>query len=301
MEAPKIIKSVKEMLADMNLEKHQKHPHFHILNVADHLDEISNYSNIISEEVFEVNYGALYDIEMSVDKRKYEAKEGHLSFLSPGQSFYMDIQNSESLDIKGYAYLILFSVEFLDFFGPSNYSLIKKFPFFNKHYSPVYYTKGDLEELFLKYFKIIYDEFQNMDENNFEIIRSYLIILLYEINRNLNRENLENRKSSRAEEITFLFENLVKNTKNKRQKIAFYADKLNISSVYLSDCIKKITGHPPKKVITEYLIMEAKAQLEKTNDTIEKVAFDLGFNESSNFVLFFKKNVGVSPSKYRKK
>lgn len=298
MNSKRKIKTVKEMLEDMNLAKYQKHSHFHILNVANHIDEISLYSDIVSEGVFEINYGANFDFMISIGNQSYETKESYLSFLAPGQNFHIDATKKE-LNKEGFVFVVLFSVDFLYFFGPSNFSLIKKFPFFNRHYSPVYYVNHEFERLMHKYYSIMYAEFQKMDDNNIEIIRSYLIILLYEINRRIGDNGLKSAKTNRAEEITFLFENLIKSSQNKRKKISYYANELNISTVYLSECIRKVTGQSPKKIIFEYLILDAKTQLEKTNDTIEKIALDLGFDESSNFVLFFKKHTGVTPNKYR--
>ncbi len=301
MKYPFLVENVKDMLKDMNLEKYQKHHNFHILKVEDHIGEINNYSNIISKHIFEISYGANYDLEMSVDNTNYNTKEGHLTFLAPGQSFYMDIPEGDpsTKKGKGIAYLVFFTSDFLPL-GPTDYSIIQKFPYFNRHSSPIYFIKGKVERLCIEYLKKIYQEFQKLDENNIEIIRSYLIILLYEIKRLLEEKIIQNTKVSRAEEITFLFENLLKITSKKRQKIHFYANKLNVSSVYLAECVRKTTGNSPKKIITEYVIMEAKSLLINSTNSIEQIGETLGFDEVSNFTNYFKKNTGLTPNGFKK-
>lgn len=298
MEVPKTISTVKEMLEDMNLQQYQKLPDFHILKVEDHLEEVSQYANLIADNVFEIGYGIDYDIDLKIDNVHFNGQKGHLTFLSPGQHFYMDIQEGK-LNKEGTTYLIYFSVSFLPI-AATNYSIIQKFPCFNKHYAPVYYIEDEVEKKYLDLFEKMYTEFQNLDENSVEIIRSYLIIMLFELKRLPYENAILSRKISRPEELCYQFENLIKTTTKKRQKLDYYANKLNVSTIYLSECIKKTTGHTPKKVITDYAIMEAKDLLINTNKTVEQIASLIGFEDASNFTNFFKKNTSSTPIKFRK-
>ena len=123
---------------------------------------------------------------------------------------------------------------------------------------------------------------------------------MFEIKRLYETERFQNTKTTRAEEVTFLFENILKTTTKKHQKINFYADQLNVSAVYLAECVKKTTGSTPKKIITEYIIMEAKSLLINSTKTIEQIGESLGFDEVSNFINFFKKNAGYTPNQFKK-
>lgn len=300
MHTPEEIYTVKDMLKSMNLEALQKHPSFHILKVEDHIDDIARKSDMISKNIFEFTYGVNYNIEITVDEVNFLAKEGHLTFLSPGQSFYMDIpEDFVYEEEKSLAYLIFFTTDFLTL-GPTNYSIIKKFPYFNRHITPVYYINGEVEKTYLGYIEKLYDEFQNLNEDNIEVIRAYLTILLFETKKLALSNDLKSSTHSRAEEITYQFESLLKKTTCKKQTLSYYSSQLHISNVYLSECVKKATGSSAKQLITQYMIFEAKHLLSISKNKLDDIASTLGFNDTSNFIIFFKKHTALTPNQFRK-
>ena len=146
----------------------------------------------------------------------------------------------------------------------------------------------------------IYGYFKNLDKDNLEIIRSYLTIMLFEAKRMFIDGEVKSVANSRFEEITYQFETLIMQTKSKKQKLEYYAGKLNFSPIYLAECVKKATGKTAKQIITEYLILESKSLLNQSTRTINDIAFQLGYNDTSNYIAFFKKNTGNTPSQYRK-
>ena len=146
----------------------------------------------------------------------------------------------------------------------------------------------------------IYGYFKDLDKDNLEIIRSYLTIMLFEAKQMFIDGEVKSVANSRFEEIAYQFEALIMKTESKRQKLEYYAHKLNFSSIYLAECVKKATGKTAKQIITEYLILESKSLLYQSTKTIDEISSRLGYNDTSNFVTFFKKNVGSTPSQYRK-
>ena len=78
-----------------------------------------------------------------------------------------------------------------------------------------------------------------------------------------------------------------------------YADTLNMSAKYMSTLIKNASGKSALRWIEEYVILEAKAQLASTVNTVQQIAFDLNFPSQSLFGRYFKLHVGMSPSAYR--
>ncbi len=297
MSNPAFVKNVREMLEDLELEHLQKHPSFHVLKIEDHENEISKYSNFTSTGIFELSYSANYELEKSIDNQSFQVKDRNIAFLAPGQSFYINIDENYTPK-NGLAYLLFFTADFLRL-GPTDYSVIKRFPYFNKHYSPVYYIDEQKEAIYLAIMEKIYQEFQCLCEENIEIIRSYLVILLFELKRDVLENVHYENTVSRAEEITYRFENLLKNSKEKRQKVGFYAEQLNVSTVYLADCVRKVTKSTPKKIISDYVLMEANSLLQNSVLTVQQVALTLGFEDAANFINFYKKNTGVTPSAYR--
>lgn len=85
----------------------------------------------------------------------------------------------------------------------------------------------------------------------------------------------------------------------KERRIDFYADKLQLSSKYLSQVIKNYSGKSAADWIDEYVVLEAKALLKSTNMTIQQISDELNFPSQSFFGKFFKRISGVSPKTYR--
>ncbi|MBM9502363.1 helix-turn-helix transcriptional regulator [Leptospira sp. 201903071] len=80
------------------------------------------------------------------------------------------------------------------------------------------------------------------------------------------------------------------------------AKKLNIKSHQLSELLNNNLNKSFFTYINQFRIQEAKARLlsEKESSVI-KIAFDSGFNSLSVFNTVFKKEVGMTPSQFRKK
>ena len=88
---------------------------------------------------------------------------------------------------------------------------------------------------------------------------------------------------------------------NKSHDVAFYADKLCVSTRYLSQVTNDIIGVSPKQLIADYVLKEAKILLESTNYSIQEISNRLGFSSQSVFSSFFLKNEKCTPSDYRLK
>ena len=63
---------------------------------------------------------------------------------------------------------------------------------------------------------------------------------------------------------------------------------------------KKETGKTPQEHIQAKIIDLAKESLAGTDNTINEIAYQLGFQYSQHFNRYFKRNVGKTPSQFRK-
>ena len=77
------------------------------------------------------------------------------------------------------------------------------------------------------------------------------------------------------------------------------ANRLNISSRYLTDLLKIETGKTAIELIHIALIAEAKDRLRKKDKSISEIAYDLGFENMSYFSRLFKKQTGMLPTSYK--
>jgi len=292
------IENIKELLQHMHLDVYQKHEDFHILKFEKHLHQIPKKLSFTSKGFFEITFSKSKRTHIDIDRKKIELDKEHLLFLSPGQT--MNVDSTEETEVDD-TFIIFFTSKFLDF-SPSEYHIIKRFPFFNMTIFSVYYTRKEVSEMYLDYMERIYNEFQNINADSIEIIKSLLTMVLFETKRKLNEHlNIIPLNNSRKAEITYKFENLIKHSEQKNQKISFYAKQLHISPVYLSECIKATTGKTAKSILTDYILLEAKTYLKNTTKTIDTIAFELGFNDTSNFINYYKKNTSLTPNQERKK
>ncbi len=106
--------------------------------------------------------------------------------------------------------------------------------------------------------------------------------------------------SQSAEDLVFRFEDLLLQQKGKSQ-LGDYLDVLKISQKTLYRACIKVRGVSPKVILDKFLIFRAKRKLILEQETVESLAIDLGFSESTNFVKFFKRVTGETPDDFRQK
>ncbi len=118
------------------------------------------------------------------------------------------------------------------------------------------------------------------------------------INVELTREsNLQGRSS----ELYNQFISQVNNFCRTYSDVHFYADQLNVSSRYLAQVTRRISGKTPKAIIDEYIVKEIERELSTTTHTVQEIANTFGFSSQAHLTKFFKKMRGLTPSEYRKK
>lgn len=81
--------------------------------------------------------------------------------------------------------------------------------------------------------------------------------------------------------------------------LAYYSEKLCVSTKYLSSLISKETGRNANQWISEATISIAKKLLADRNLSIENVAAALHFKSSSDFCKYFKRYTGLTALQYR--
>lgn len=118
------------------------------------------------------------------------------------------------------------------------------------------------------------------------------------INVELTREsNLQGRSS----ELYNQFISQVVNFSRTYSDVHFYADQLNVSSRYLAQVTRRISGKTPKAIIDEYIVKEIERELSTTTHTVQEIANTFGFSSQAHLTKFFKKMKGVTPSAFRQK
>lgn len=114
------------------------------------------------------------------------------------------------------------------------------------------------------------------------------------------REHYSIPTLSRKEELFTDFQALLRKHCKKQHDVKFYANKLCITTQYLSSILKEQSGKSASQWIQDALMIEAKGMLKSPRTNVQQVADELNFPDQSTFGKFFKKHAGVSPMAFRK-
>ncbi len=148
------------------------------------------------------------------------------------------------------------------------------------------------------------DEYnRNIDEHSQNIIVSQLDVLLNYSERFYTRQ-FRTRNSVELDILTRFQSILHKHFDEGNDKLIAandMASQLNMSTHYLSDLLRNLTGLNTRQHIHVYLIERAKSLLLTTDLSINEIAFSLGFNYPQYFSRLFKSKTGQTPIEFRNK
>lgn len=106
-------------------------------------------------------------------------------------------------------------------------------------------------------------------------------------------------KSYRVRELFNRFMMLLEEDYKISRDVNYYAEQMNISSKYLTNIVNQVTGHAPKTIIDQYVILQLKMHLKRTTQSIKEMAWEFHFADVSFFCRYFKKHTGLTPQQIR--
>ena len=119
------------------------------------------------------------------------------------------------------------------------------------------------------------------------------------INELIDSTSNELHDMKHKENIFKIFIHLASNNFKRERQINFYADRMNITSTYLSRIVREVSGNTVCGYLQSFLYSEACKMLKMTDKTIGEISTDLKFNDQSAFTKFFKQKSGISPKAFR--
>lgn len=102
-------------------------------------------------------------------------------------------------------------------------------------------------------------------------------------------------------DYVLLFKNMLESNYRIQKKVSFYAQQLNITEKRLNQATTKILGKTSKQLIDDRILLEAKRIIAHSTDSVKEIAYYLGFEEPTNFIKYFKKHSGLTPTDFREK
>jgi AraC family transcriptional activator of pobA len=224
-----------------------------------------------------------------IDFTPFKVADNTAFFLRPGQVHQLEL-NAGS---KGF--LVEFNSEFYHPKEKSSRLRLRKVS--TKNYCKLEVNRFNKLQVLLN---SMLEEFNAREEGFEYIIKSSLDIFFIEFMRESSnpKESTLPANSYSQERFEEFLELLEKHIATNKQ-VANYTDMMNLSPYQLNEITKSSIGKTASEMINEHILLETKRYLLATPNQIKDIADQLGFEDPSYFIRFFKKHTGQSPQEFR--
>lgn len=156
-------------------------------------------------------------------------------------------------------------------------------------------------EIWFRMMEYTYGDRENIYRNT--IIRNRLQNILLEcydkFRRFVTRRKAVAPETSRQTELFHRFVELIHEHCTRQREVAFYADRLCISSRYLSTIVRNVARSSVKEFIDRSVVLEIKMLLQTSDLSVQEIAYRLHFPDQSYLGRYFKHHTGQSPTEFR--
>ena len=227
----------------------------------------------------------------------YDFDEGGLVFTSPSQLLAID-DDSEYLGST-----LLIHPDFL-----RNYPLgknINQFGFFSYSVNEALHLSEKEKSVITNIFRNIEEELQlPIDDFSQDLIVSQIELILNYSNRFykrqfITRKAVNNDLLAKLETLLADYFGDEKALMKGLPTVQYLAEQLNVSSHYLSDMLRSLTGQNAQQHIHNKLIEKAKEMLSISHLSVAEIAYQLGFEHPQSFNKLFKSKTNLAPSEFR--
>ncbi len=269
---------------------------FEIYSLKDHL--IQNTPNTLKPHMhtfyqiiwFITGFGKHY-----VDFNTYEIEDNSLFFISKGQIHQFDKNLQEG-------YVIHFNESFLDIYENFTDVFLKHNIFHSFEKEPLFKIDASATKELHNIVNRMQKEMATPNEfAHSDYLKILLQLFLIEIQRFGVRKDCCKLTMNNPSHILFVnFRKLLEENFHEIHTVVRYSEILSVSAKTLTNCTKEIAHQTPLEIINERLILEARRLLSYSERNVNEIGFELGFEDPSYFVKFFKRHMKISPSEFRK-
>lgn len=291
------LNSITQMHEAYGLEK-PKNPLISIVDMKDYVMK-DEWLNIKYTNSF--YYISLKDSSCGLEygRNTYDFEEGVMSFMAPDQVY--SVTSVPKRKIEGW--MLFFHPELIRNTPLAN--IMNNYGFFSYGVHEALHLSEQEQKTITDCVKMIDEEIQErIDRHSNKVIVSSLELLLNLCTRFYERQF--NTRASENKDVLSIVENSLKEfyggenfKRTGLPSVGYLAEKVNLSSGYLSDLLRNETGKSAKEHINLFLIEKAKNILLNSKSTVSEIAYDLGFEYPQHFSKMFKKKTGMSPGAYR--
>ena len=117
-------------------------------------------------------------------------------------------------------------------------------------------------------------------------------------------KKLHNRRQEITDQFLLLVDEhlklLMSGAIEHRMSTKHFADMIFIAPRHLTNTVKSVLGKSPCDVMEERITYEAQELLADTSLSIAEISYKFGYQDTTNFIKFYKGMTGVTPLQYRK-
>lgn len=241
-------------------------------------------------------YNLIYFTEGSgkhlIDFKWYPVQKNSLVYLAKDQVNAFDFSG----DLEGFC-VIFTEAYFVACFA--NLSKDFMFRLFNPQlFSPI--LQSPKENDLTVYFDLLQKEFEHTsDIHKQTILQSLFIVFISKAERIKQGQTLHIKDSKNLLKFQE-FNSLLESKHQQSRSATYYADALGISYKHLNVVCKEFVHKTAKRVIDDYIILQAKRSLLNSEIKSTELGYSLGFEDPTNFVKYFKLHTGFTPNSFKK-
>jgi AraC-like DNA-binding protein len=173
--------------------------------------------------------------------------------------------------------------------------------FFGTDFTPVIQIEAHERQSMETVVKVLEEEFDTIDGNQEEMLRILLKRFIIKCTRIARKQLIKGDLPEARIDIIRQFNVLVEEHFKSLKQITDYAHLMNRSPKTITNVFSQHSDKSPLQVIHDRLTLEARRMLIFTDKTAKEIAYELGFEDPSQFSRFFKKNTQISIQDFREK
>ncbi len=246
-----------------------------------------------------LNGGAIFicrrgSATVSIDLKRYDITPDTGVVLLPGTIFRIDRPSDDfMISLCSFSSTMFQEASFR--IGLELFNFLKEHPC-----SAIPDKNAETSIAIIRSIEAVYADKQNRHREQIArmLLRS-LLLDVYDKTHRLFDRRPATAEGSRKEELFRRFMALLHEFAGAEREVHFYADRLCISTKYLTSICRQLVGASAKMIIDHCTLMEIKVLLQSTDLNIQELSELLHFPDQSYLGRYFKRHEGLSPKDYR--
>ncbi len=134
----------------------------------------------------------------------------------------------------------------------------------------------------------------------YELVGSLALTMVYDLYDFHAKINVGNEATDRKTDLVSRLITMLSSGKTKQfREVAYYAHELNVTPKYLSNVVKRQTGHSVCQLINQHTMPILIKYLRNSKLSLSQISDEFHFTSLSYFSRYVQKQLGKSPSEYR--